>query len=99
MNGTLAIVDHDVELLRQHGLTDDQAEQVVVICGQHGVSVASVIHLLEPAIVQATRAVEELADLAGLCRSFDAPTPSHDEQRRRSMRKPTGKPWEKRRRR
>ena len=86
----------DVEELRRFGFDEEGVEQVLLICAQVGISVANAVTLFGRSIRQTEQALDEVAAHIGLPEYEQRP--SCNEHRLRSMRQPTGMPWDGRQR-
>lgn len=86
----------DFEQLKKLGLNDSQASEVFFYCAKASISVSHAI-LLASAIGQAAQAIASVPSDHGIFAPSLHPHPIglKEEHRLRSMRKPTGKPWDK----
>jgi hypothetical protein len=109
VNGTVEIIPvDDLEQCKEAGLSEAQAHEVIIVGARHGIEVSQILFMLAQAFVSIELAAGQVAesfeagpkqpDLASVLAEYrpNRAERRQDEQRLRSMRKPTGKPWDRR---
>lgn len=80
------------------GMTPEQAREAISMCAALGVDAGQALVMLSQAMGQGARGISEFSgraeDLNAKINRQPLSRPTPDEHRLRSMRKPTGKPWD-----
>jgi hypothetical protein len=109
VNGTVEMIPlDDRELCKEAGLSEAQVHEVIIVGARHGIEADQVLLMLAQAFVSIELAAGQVAesfeagpkqpDFASVLAEYRPSRTERrqDEQRLRSMRKPTGRPWDRR---